>query len=115
MNYIPRKVGENPLLETKAESEITVDKKKRYFQIIEILQSTDEPMSAKEIAVEMKEKGYTPSTERNFSAPRITEMLNRGVLDCVGKKICEYTGKSVGVFKIRENLEIKEIQLKLDL
>lgn len=115
MNYIAREVGENPLLETKVESEILVDKKKRYIQIIEILQASDNPMSAKEIAVEMKERGYIPSTERNFSAPRITEMLNKGVLDCVGKKVCKYTGKTVGVFKIRENLERKEIQLKLDL
>ena len=106
MNYIKRNLGENPLTETKTESALTVDKLKRYKQIIAILaENGNEPMTAKEIAVKMKEDGYTPSTERNFSAPRITELLKQGVLDCLGKKKCQYTNKTVGVFALRENYE----------
>ena len=33
-------------------------------------------MTAKEIAVEMYKKGYIPSDERNFTAPRLTELSN---------------------------------------
>lgn len=106
MNYTERRLGENPLIETKVESEQGVDKLKRYKQIVSILvENNNKPMSAKEIAVEMKEKRYTPTTERNFSSPRITELLNKGVLDCLGKKKCQYTNKMVGVFKLRENYE----------
>ncbi|HIQ93633.1 TPA: hypothetical protein IAB29_00675 [Candidatus Ventrenecus stercoripullorum] len=96
----PRIPGNNPLMETRKESEETVNKQLRYQQIIEILTESKEPLSAKEIAVEMYKKHYVPTSERNFSAPRITELLNQGIVDCVGKKVCEYTHKSVGVFEL---------------
>ena len=95
---IQRRMGENPMLETRAESNESVDKHKRYIQIIEILSESKKLMTAKEIAVEMNKRGYTPTSERNYSSPRITELLRTGVLDCVGKKKCEYSGKSVSVF-----------------
>lgn len=97
-----RRHGINPLIETKKESEVLVDKQKRCSQIIEILKESEEPLTAKEIAVRMYKKGYVPTSERNFSAPRITELLNKGKLDCVGTKLCEYTGKNVGAFVLRE-------------
>lgn len=101
----PRRYGTNPLSETKRESEERVDKAKRYQQIIEILSETNEPLSAKEIAAKMFAKKYTPTAERNFSAPRITEMLKNGIVECVGTKICQYTGRPVGVFKLREKAQ----------
>lgn len=93
-----RRFGEFTTLETRAEANESVDKQKRYKQIIEILSENNEPMTAKEIAVEMYKRGYTPTSERNFASPRITELLRTGVLDCLGKKKCEYSGKSVSVF-----------------
>lgn len=98
----PRISGTNPLAETRGESEEKVNKKLRYSQIIEILQENAKPMTAKEIAVEMERRGYTPTSERNFVSPRATELLKNGVLDCVGKKKCEYSHKSVGVFELRK-------------
>ena len=94
--------GTNPLAETRGESEEKVNKQLRYSQIIKILQEIGKPMTAKEIAVEMEKRGYTPTSERNFVSPRATELLKIGVLDCVGKKKCEYTNKSVGVFELRQ-------------
>ena len=96
----PRIPGTNPLAEARKESEETVDKKIRYQQIIEILTDSSEPLSAKEIAVEMYKKHYVPTSERNFSSPRLTELLKMGIVDCVGKKVCEYTNKTVGVFEL---------------
>ena len=96
----PRIPGTNPLAEARKESEETVDKKIRYQQIIEILTDSSEPLSAKEIAVEMYKKHYAPTSERNFSSPRLTELLKMGIVDCVGKKVCEYTHKTVGVFEL---------------
>ncbi len=93
-----RRFGEFTTLETRAEANESVDKQKRYKQIIEILSENNEPMTAKEIAVEMYKRGYTPTSERNFASPRITELLRTGVLDCLGKKKCEYSGKNVSVF-----------------
>ena len=95
-----RRIGEITTFDTSAESHETVDKQKRYKQIIEILIGNE--LTAKEIAVEMCNRGYTPTSERNFSSPRITELLKNGVLDCIGKKKCNYTNKTVSVFKLRD-------------
>lgn len=96
----PRIPGTNPLAETRREANESVDRKRRYLQIIEILTDATEPMSAKEVAVEMYRKKYVPTSERNFSAPRLTELSRKGILECVGKKVCEYTGHPVGVYAL---------------
>ena len=101
MDYEKRNSGEMVTLETKVESEQEVDKKKRYKQIIEILTENKEPMTAKEIAVAMFKKNWIPSSERNFSSPRLTELCKEGIVDTLGKKKCEYTNKSVTVYGLR--------------
>ena len=85
--------------ETRKASFESVDKQKRYAQIIEILHEKG-ALTAKEIAVMMYEKGFTPTTERNFSAPRITELMKDGILVCVGTKRCQYTNKTVSIFNL---------------
>lgn len=96
-----RRYGTIPTLETRSESNETVDKKKRYKQIIEILSGGKE-MTAKEIAVEMWNRGYIPISERNFTAPRLTELSKSGVVEPIGKQKCTYTGKTVAVYKLLE-------------
>ncbi len=93
--------GQAVTLETRKLSEIKVDKKKRYSQILEILAGGKE-MTAKEIAVEMWNRGYIPSSERNFTAPRLTEMSQKGIVEPVGKQLCQWTHKMVAVYKIRD-------------
>jgi len=97
-----------PLLETRHDSFETVDTKKRYFQILDILKN--KKMTAKEIAVEMKKKGYSNTDERNLTAPRLNELMNLGIVDCVGKIKCEYSGKMVGVYEIIEGANYDKIQ-----
>ncbi len=96
-----RRLGEIPTLDARAEAYESVDKKKRYSQILEIMIDNKEPMTAKEISVEMYKRGFTPTSERNFSSPRITELLRDGTLDVVGKKKCKFTGKTVSVYAVR--------------
>ena len=86
--------------ETRRESNDSVDKKKRYRQILEILQGGKE-MTAKEIAVEMCQRGYVPTPERNFAAPRLTELSIKGLVEPCGKQKCSYTGKTVALYKMR--------------
>lgn len=94
--------GELVTFTTRALSNESVDREKRYKQIISILKEINKPMTAKEISVGMYKRGFTPTSERNFSSPRITELLRNGVLDVAGKKQCKYTGKTVTVYKLRE-------------
>lgn len=96
------RLGVIPTFETRRESYETVDRQKRYRQILEIMTEMDKPMTAKEIAVEMKKRGYSSTDERNVSAPRITELLEKGILDCSKTKVrCEYSGKMVSQFVLR--------------
>lgn len=97
-----RRVGEIVTFETRGFSNDTVDKKKRYAQIIEILKENNRCLSAKEIAVEMCNRGYIPTSERNFTAPRLTELSYRGVVEPIGKQKCTYTGKKVAVYRLKE-------------
>ena len=96
---IERRYGENPTLDTRSEAFETVDRVKRYGQIIECL-NENPCMSAKEIAVMMWQKGYIPTSERNFTAPRLTEMSQRGMVEPCGKKKCHWTGKTVAVYRL---------------
>ena len=97
-----RMPGEILTYTTRKESEESVDKHKRYEQIIEVLKESDRPLSAKEIAVRMHEKGYIPTSERNFTSPRLTELTKKGKVEPVGKTKCEYTHKSVAVFSLKK-------------
>lgn len=76
--------------------DIKAKKQKRYEQILDRL---DKPKTAKEIAVELFELGLIPSTERNYTAPRLTELEFYGKVKVIDKKKCDYTGKMVAVYE----------------
>lgn len=71
-------------------------RQRRYNQILDRL---DKPKTAKEIAVELFDLGLIPSTERNYTSPRLTELEKMGIVKAIGKKKCEYTGKTVAVYE----------------
>lgn len=96
---IERKAGEITTFDTRAEAYEKVDKQKRYKQILEVL--GDKELTAKEIAVDMWQRGMIPTAERNFTAPRLTELSYKGLVEHVGKKRCVWTGKTVTVFRAR--------------
>ena len=96
---IKRLWGEKTTKDTRIESYKNVDKQRRYKEILECLKGKQ--MTAKEIAVEMNYRGYIPTTERNFTAPRLTELSQLGIVEVVGKKKCDYSGKMVAVYEVR--------------
>lgn len=71
-------------------------RQRRYNQILDRL---DKPKTAKEIAVELFDLGLIPSTERNYTSPRLTELEKMGIVKAIGKKKCDYTGKMVAVYE----------------
>ncbi|MCR5781344.1 MAG: DNA gyrase [Clostridia bacterium] len=95
-----RSPGEYTPYDTRAEANETVDRKLRYRQIIECLKEKPR-QTAKEIAMMMYMKGYIPNSERNFTAPRLTELSKQGVVEPVSRTKCRYTGKSVSVYALR--------------
>ena len=103
--------GQIVTYETRREAYDSVDKEKRYKQIEYILSRFPEGLTAKEVAVQMKALGYTPTDERNFSSPRLNELMKiRRVEPLDKKKRCEYTGKSVTVFRLV--VEPKQMEMR---
>lgn len=98
-NYQEAFPGEIVTFTTRAlaEEDIQPTKQIRYKQILDILD--DKEMTAKEIAVEMYRRGYADTMDRNNSAPRLTELMHKMVVEAIGKKTCQYTGKTVAVYR----------------
>lgn len=107
-DYEPERAGVVTTFETRGEANEKVDKKIRYEQILEILEEKGS-LTAKEIAVEMHSRGWIPTTERNFSSPRLTELMQTGKVETDGKKTCEYSGVKVALFKIRKDFKNENI------
>lgn len=78
--------------------DIKPERKKRYNEILDRLMTG--PKTAKETAVELFELELIPSTERNYTAPRLTELEKMGLVKVIDKKKCDYTGKKVAVYEI---------------
>lgn len=78
--------------------DIKPKKKIRYEQILDRLMTGIK--TAKEVAVELFDLELIPSTERNYTAPRLTELEKMGLVKVIDKKKCEYTGKTVAVYEI---------------
>lgn len=74
-------------------------KEKQKVRYEQILNRLDKPKTAKEVAVELYDLGIIPSAERNYTAPRLTELEKRGVVRVFGKKTCKWTGKTVAVYE----------------
>lgn len=94
--------GEVTTFDTRAESNDLVPRELRYKQIVEIFEDMKpRNLTAKEVAVFMFNRGFTPNAERNFSAPRITELMQKGIVEPAGKTKCRYTGKTVTIYRLR--------------
>lgn len=92
-----RNYGEIPSLECRRDSHDTVDKNKRYRQIIEVLTEFGD-LTAREVASALMLKGYSNTDERNVSHPRLTELCEKGIVEQKGKAVCKITGKTVTVY-----------------
>lgn len=89
--------------ETRRESYYAVlqDAAARRRVVYEILKERGR-LTAREVSAELHRRGITPSDERNFAAPRLTELKEAGKIEAAGKKICGCTGRSVTVWAVKE-------------
>jgi len=58
-------------------------------------------LTAREVAGELHSRGITPTDERNFAAPRLTELYKDRKIIVTGKKLCPQTGRNVAVWAVR--------------
>ena len=59
---------------------------KAKIRYIQILNRLDKPKTAKELAVELFDLGFIPSTERNYTALRLSELADMGMVKAIDKK-----------------------------
>ena len=102
-----RRPGEITTFDTRAESNETVNREKRYKQILEVMRYYNSlfgecALTAKQIAEYMRVKGEIPTNERNFVSPRMTELMAKGIVEPAGKVKCRWTGRTVTAYRIRE-------------
>lgn len=89
-------------METRRESYDAIKAKRsdRRNLILEMLGSRQ--MTASELTEEMLAKGYIKYYDRNFVAPRLTELKDAGIVETVGKRLCKRTNKNVAIWARRE-------------
>jgi hypothetical protein len=82
-------------LESYEQISLCVDVRKK--MILDTLHIHGE-LTAQELATKLHKRGYIPSDERNFTAPRLTELRKDGKVQPVDKKLCAKTGRKVTVW-----------------
>lgn len=76
--------------------------------ILEILDSG--PMTASEIVKELLDRGVIKYYNRNFVAPRLTELKEEGRVEVIGKRPCIMSGKNVAVW---QRVETEQLKMKI--
>ena len=84
----------------------------RHQAVLEALEESPQS-TAREIAVALWEQGVIPLPERNYVHPRLTELMDLGIIEPVDKRKCRYTGKMVAVYDLIQ--EQSQAQGKLEL
>ena len=69
--------------------------------ILEILTEHRDGMTAREVSAELHRRGITPTNERNYAAPRLTELYKAGKITTARKMKCPQTGRYVAVWAVR--------------
>lgn len=88
--------------DTRFESLEKLDRKTICNLIVNTLKEhRKDGLTAREIAVELYNKGLVWSCERQMVAPRVTELVDDGVLVVVRKKFDEITQRKVAVYIIK--------------
>lgn len=61
-------------------------------------------ITASELAKDMHGIGFFRSAERNNVHPRLNEMVEMGIVEVIGKRQCNITGKTVAVYKVKNDV-----------
>jgi predicted HTH transcriptional regulator len=84
----------------------------RQKAVLQVLKERGD-LTAQETAAELHRRRLTPADERNFAAPRLTELCEMGLVAAVGKKKCYKTGRNVTVWSATQP-EDAEMRVWLD-
>lgn len=86
--------------DTRFESMKRINKNKMYSLIISALKSCDDGLTARECALQLYNEGKILDHNRQMTAPRLTELMDKGVVELIGKRFDDLTGRMVGVYAL---------------
>jgi hypothetical protein len=92
--------------ETRRESYSSILKSlgTRQAQVFTELLCYPDGVTASELSFDMHEMGFFRSHDRNNVHPRLNEMVEKGMVEVIGKKQCRITSKTVAVYKVTDHL-----------
>lgn len=85
-------------LQTRRASHDATDKAALSNRVLAVLYEKE--LTAREIAQEMYRLGYIAYPERAVIQPRITELVQAGLVEATGKKRDEVTQRTVAAYKV---------------
>ena len=88
--------------ETRLESYLLTDSSTIRMKILNILRERGQALSACEIAWLMYAKNYIPYPVRQAVAPRLTELVDEGLVIVTGKVYDAETKRNVAAYKVVE-------------
>lgn len=94
--------------ETRAESLNELDKTKRYAEIRYALKNEINGLTARELANKLG------SQERNYVAPRLTELVRKGEIEVISKRYDKKTKRNVAVYALSDKKYYDEKSEKIE-
>lgn len=93
---------DNITMQTRREAYDAVmpEAKKRALLVLETL--GDREMTVSEITEELTDKGVIPYFNRNYVAPRMTELRDFGLVEAVGKRMATRSDRAEAVWRRTE-------------
>ena len=88
----------NPITaETRAESFLAISTNRRQEQVIDALVGYDKGLTAEEVASRMDVPTYQ-------ARPRLTELIQRGIVTVIGKRRSPITGRNIAMFALMSEI-----------
>ena len=81
---------------------ITPVKREKFYVLIKNEPKIKDNQTAQEIAQSLHKKKCVEYGLRQEVQPRITELVNKGVIEVVGSRVDNHTHKKVSVYSLRE-------------
>lgn len=87
--------------DTRFDSMKKIDKTRMYGMIIAALKTaSDEGLTARECSTVLYNQGKIYDSSRQATAPRLTELEDKGVVQIIGKRLDNITNRNVAVYAL---------------
>ena len=87
--------------DTRWDSFEKLDRNRLHSMVLSVLsENKDKGLTAREVSIILHNRGLVMNATRQMTAPRITELVNKGEVKVIGKKFDDLTQRKVAVYSI---------------